>query len=513
MQAVRALAAVVLLLAPGALSGCSGAPEPEGAPPTTLPPLVGVEPSAGSAAPAPTTDPALAALYDQHPAWAPCSPGERVECARLRVPVDWSAPGGAVIDLALARVPAPAGERRGSLVLDPGGPGASGVDWVRSAGAGVVGELVAARTDLVAFDPRGAGASAPIRCLDDAGVDAVLAGTDPAADGLLAAACAERGGPLLAHVDVASVARDLDVLRAALGEERLHYLGKSWGTLLGATYAGLFPERVGRFVLDGALDPAADREEVLVGQARGLEASLGAYLRDCAQRRSCPLDDDPAAAGEQVAALLGAVEEAPLPAGGGRVLTASLAFYGLIAPLYDDAAWPRLDEALALALGGEGRGLLALADAYWGRRADGTYASNLLQVFTAVDCLDSPVDPSPQAAATTAARLREAAPVLAGHLSEEGSACAGWPVPPVRTPAPVAAEGAPPILVVGTTGDPATPYPWARSLADQLEAGRLLTWEGEDHTAYRQGSACVDAAVDAYLLDGVLPGEGATCTE
>ncbi|CAA9414402.1 MAG: Probable exported protease, partial [uncultured Quadrisphaera sp.] len=460
-------------------------------------------------------DAALAAFAGQELAWAPCEEVAEdqppLECAGLRVPVDWAAPQGAPVEVALARLRATGTDRVGALVVDPGGPGASGVGWLRAAGAGVVTEAVAARYDVVAFDPRGAGASAPLRCLDDAGMDAFLAGGEGSA-GLLARGCAERGGPLVGHVDVASVARDVEVLRSALGEERLHYLGKSWGTLLGATYAGLHPQRVGRMVLDGALDPASDAADVLLGQAEGLEGALGAYLADCAERGSCPLDDDPAAGGDQVRDLLEAAEADPLPTGTDRELTAPLALLGVIAPLYDDDTWPLLDEALAAALDDDGSVLIQLADAYADRREDGTYATNLLQAFTATTCLDQP-EVGPAEAEAARARLLEVAPVLGEALAGDGGSgpCEGWPVPPVRTPAPIAAEGAAPILVLGTTGDPATPYAWAQALADQLTSGRLLTREGEGHTAYRQGSACVDAAVDAYLLDGVLPGEGATC--
>ncbi len=504
MRRAPALAAGVLVAGAVAVAGCSASPEqPEGGTPTTLPPL---------SAPQDASAPAAAPL-----SWAACG-ADGLECSTLTVPVDWAAPDGPTVDLALARVRATGGAADGDgdgpgvLVVDPGGPGASGVDWLRTRGTAIVTDDVAERLDVVAFDPRGAGASDPVVCLDDAQMDAHLAGEDGDGDGatLMARGCAERGGPLLAHMDVASVARDLEALRAALRQEQLHYLGKSWGTLLGATYADLHPERVGRMVLDGALDPARDSDEVLLGQAGGLEASLGAYLADCADRRSCPLDPDPAAGGAQVAAVLTAADRSPLPTGTERELTGPLALTGVIAPLYDDDTWPLLDDALAAARGGDGAALLDLADSYAGRRPDGTYTSNLLQAFTAYTCLDSPSDPTTGPDATPEA-LAAAAPVLGPFLTSDVQACEGWPVPPVRDPAALRARGAAPILVVGTTGDPATPYAWAGALADELDTGRLLTWEGEGHTAYRQGSACVDAAVDAYLLDGVLPGEGATC--
>lgn len=538
------LALVLALVRPG-----GSAPQPAGGAARTLAPLPPVD-----AAP----DPAQAVYAGQRLDWGPCpspaptrdgSDDAAVRCARLAVPVDWADPGGPRIELALARRAAPRSTRTGVLVVDPGGPGSSGVDWVRSGSP--VSEAAGARLDVVGFDPRGSGASAPVVCLDDAGMDAYLAGqgaraaaggaaTDPDAagpadPGALARACAARGGPLLGHVDVASSARDLEVLRDALGQEHLDYLGKSWGTLLGATYAGLFPQRVGRMVLDGALDPALDARATALDQARGLEGALRAWAADCPRRPSCPVDvpagpDGGAAragadrAAASVGTLLDAARERPLRASGGRVLTEALALTAVIAPLYDQRSWPVLDAGLAAAREGDGAALLTSADAYVGRLPDGTYRSNLIQAFTATTCLDTDTsrDPAPSAGAgpgdgwddpdsPAETALARAAPVLGPHLAGDASACALWPVPGVRAPAPITAEGAAPILVVGTTNDPATPYRWARSLAKQLARSGLLTYEGQGHTAYGRGSACIDAAVDGYLLDGAMPGEGATC--
>ena len=544
------LALVLALVRPG-----GGAPQPTGGAARTLAPLPSVDA---------TPDPAQAMYAGQRLDWGPCpspaptrdgSDDAAVRCARLAVPVDWADPGGARIELALARRSAPAATRSGVLVVDPGGPGSSGVDWVRSGSP--VSADAGARLDVVGFDPRGSGASAPVVCLDDAAMDAYLAGQggraaaggdagDPApgsggsgaagdddGSGALARGCAERGGPLLGHVDVASSARDLEVLRDALGQEHLDYLGKSWGTLLGATYAGLFPQRVGRVVLDGALDPALSARATALDQARGLEGALRAWAADCPRRSSCPVDvsagpDGGAARADEAAASVGTVldaaRERPLPASDGRVLTEPLALTAVIAPLYDQRSWPVLDAGLAAATKGDGAALLGSADAYVGRRSDGTYRSNLIQAFTATTCLDTDTsrDPAPQASAgpgdgwddpdsPAEPALVRAAPVLGPHLASDASACALWPVAGVRSPAPITAEGAAPILVVGTTNDPATPYRWARSLAKQLSSSGLLTYEGQGHTAYGRGSACIDAAVDGYLLDGAMPGEGATC--
>ncbi|WP_299035920.1 alpha/beta hydrolase [uncultured Pseudokineococcus sp.] len=509
------------------LAGCSGAAEPVGGPATTLPAPGPVTATAGEAA----QDPALARFYDQQPEWVPC--GQVRECTTVTVPVSWAEPAGEVLELAVARVPAgDEDERLGSLLVNPGGPGASGVEWVGADAAAVVSEEVRERYDVVGFDPRGVGSSEPVDCVDDAALDAYLAedvdtttleGRAEAVERAreFAAGCEADAGALLGEVGTPSVARDLDVLRAVLGDERLSYLGKSYGTLIGAEYARLNPQRVGRLVLDGALDPASTAEEVAVGQARGLESSLRAFVTAClaGDVDDCPLEPGDGGEGAvdaalaEVAALVEGAAETPLPTGDpDRPLTRPLAATGVVAPLYEDALWPVLATALAQAQDGDGAGLLALADAYSGRAEDGSYASNLLEAFTAVSCLDYPAAPDdPAEQARVREQLEEAAPTFAGLLVGEDVTCDVWPEQPVRTPAPVEAAGAAPVLVVGTTGDPATPYAWAQSLADQLASGRLLTYEGEGHTAYLRASECVDGAVDAYLLQGVLPGEGAAC--
>jgi pimeloyl-ACP methyl ester carboxylesterase len=463
------------------------------------------------------------AYYAQEPAWSEC--GGSFECATVQAPLDWEDPEAGSIDLALRRAPATGdeGQRIGSLLVNPGGPGSSGVDFVEYARTSFSERLLSAY-DLVGFDPRGVGRSSAVSCGDPATVDEFLTG-DLAVDdeaGLEAAreqarafgeACAEATGPLIEHVDTLSAARDMDLLRAVLGDERLHYAGFSYGTLLGATYAELFPENVGRLLLDGALDPSSGTEELVVGQAVGFEEALRAYVEYCQGGPSCPLTGDVDEGMQQIADLMDGIQARPLRAGQGQQLNSTMAFYGLVVTLYDDATWSYLTLALEEAITqSSGAIFLELANLYLDRSPDGTYGSNQMVAFTAINCLDYPAEELSYTELDELARVVEAQAPTFGRDFVMAAGCETWPVENVREPAPVAAEGAAPILVVGTTGDPATPYEWSVALADQLTSGVLLTWEGEGHTAYGRAGECVTDVVDAYLLEGVTPPEGTVCS-
>lgn len=507
------------------LAGCSllpfdDLPETTPVPAPTLTVATGAEQA---------TDPAYGAFYGQQPRWSACG-GDPVECATVQVPVDWDDPSGDTIELALARYPAQ-GERRGALVLNFGGPGVAGADTVQRLGGVLVGPALADAYDLVGFDPRGVGRSAGVDCLSDAELDDwrssdTEADPDSDLDAAIAelrasseefsAGCAASAGPLLAHLDTVSASRDLDVVRDALDQDRLDYLGFSYGTLLGATYADRFPQRVGRFVLDGALDPAGSYTDVVAGQAAGIELALRGYVTAClaGDTGRCPLSGDADDAVRQVVGVIHAADEAPLRTGDeDRPLTVGLAFTGVIAPLYDEGSWDSLTSALSQAIqDDDGTRLLGLADGYSDRDASGRYTSNTEEAFMAINCLDYPVDDSPAAMAAAAEVVEKAAPVIGPFMTYGEILCGEWPVPVVRTPGPVDAEGAPPILVLGTTGDPATPYEWAVALADQLESGVLVTREGEGHTAYGKGSRCIDASVEAWLIDAAIVADGTRCT-
>jgi pimeloyl-ACP methyl ester carboxylesterase len=473
--------------------------------------------SAGSAAATATSDPALAAFYDQQIHWQACRHG--LECTKVRVPVDYAAPGGASIALAVVRLKSHGGDRLGSLLLNPGGPGASGIGYAKQADSRI-SATVRHHYDIVGFDPRGVGESAPIRCLSDAERDTFTAqdgspddSTEEAAlvrqAKLLADRCAARNGGLLAHVGTRDTARDLDVLRGVLGDDKLNFLGKSYGTYLGAIYAQMFPDRVGRLVLDGVVDPAANAAGLARSQAVGFERALASFVDDCLPRRSCPLSGDRAHALAQVSGVLDAADRTPLRAS--RPVTQSLALLGVAYSMYDPALWVVLREALAQAINGKGSTLLLLADFYLDRRSKGHYPTNANDALFAVTCLDRGETSDLAALRARAKEFDAVAPRFGAYLAWGFLPCAFWPVPPEGKAAPIRAPGAGPILVVGTKRDPATPYAFAKNLAAELDSARLLTYEGDGHTAYKEGSGCIDRAVDAYLVGGTLPAVGTRC--
>ncbi|MFG2912763.1 alpha/beta hydrolase [Kitasatospora sp. NPDC048298] len=537
----RARGSAAALVVAGLLAGgCS--PDPSGAPTAS---------ASGSAAPAdraavagaatpleplPAAVPAaLAPYYAQRPAWQPCDSG--FECTTFRVPLDYDRPGEGDLTLAAARAAAepsgsasaspapsasPGGTRLGSLLLNPGGPGGSAIEYLETA-ARTYDRGVRAQYDLVGLDPRGVGRSNPVSCLSGDRMDAYTAvgltpGDQPGIDALIAAdrefaeGCRKQAGAALGHLSTVEAARDMDVLRALLGDEKLNYVGKSYGTFLGATYAGLFPSRVGRLVLDGAMDPALDSVTGNRTQAGGFETAWAAFAQDCARREGCPLGRTEQQVGERLTALLAGVRAAPLPTtGGGRPLTESQATTGVIQAMYADFLWPELRTALADAEAGDGTGLLRLSDDYYGREADGSYP-NLMFANTAVNCLDLPAPfGGPEDVQRAVPEFERVSPHFGRDMAWMALTCAYWPVRATGAAHTIRAAGAAPIVVIGTTRDPATPYAWAQSLAGQLESGRLLTFDGDGHTAYGRHSACVDGAVNRFLLAGEAPEQGKRC--
>ncbi len=522
----RVLTGAVIAAALALLVGCSAAQDTVPAASSTSGSGTG-SPSAtssasGSTSPSPTTDPALARLYDQRLAWTGC--GGSFLCAKLTVPVDYAQPGGATISLALIKLPTPnRSQRIGSLVLNPGGPGGSGVEYARAARS-VVDASVRARYDIVGFDPRGVGRSAPVECLTDKQLDTFTSidGTPdtPAEVTALdtmsrtfAQSCRTRSPQVYAHIGTQDAARDVDILRAALGDQTLHWLGASYGTFLGATYADLFPTHVGRMVLDGAIDPTLSNVELTHGQAKGFELALRRFVENCATQSDCPLPRGTQAGLDRIQQLFDDLDAKPLPSGDPkRPLTQALAQNAVLSYLYfPPTDWEQLRFGLQSAFDGDGSVLLAMLDDRQQRTENGRYLDNSTAALYAVNALDRPDRPTAADSAVLAAQWSKEAPIFGAFLAWGNLPFQYWSAPATDKPHPISAPGSPKILVVGTTYDPATPYPWAQSLAKQLSQGVLLTRVGDGHTGYGMGSACTDNAIDRYLLTGATPPVGTVC--
>jgi pimeloyl-ACP methyl ester carboxylesterase len=473
------------------------------------------------AAPAGPPPVSIAGYYAQRLSWQPCD--KDFECARLYVPFDYGRPAGPRFSLPVVKLPAadPA-SRAGALVINPGGPGGSGVEYALGARSGEFTQEVLNRFDIVGFDPRGVGGSLPaVRCMTGPQLDTYFAvNGDPAnaaqlatvisESKLYAAECARNAAALLPYMGTVNAAKDMDVLRAALGENALTYLGKSYGTYLGASYAQQFPSKVRALVLDGAVDPKASGLQLDVTQAAGFESAFGQFAAWCAGQQGCPLGNSASDAVAKVAGLLSAATAHPLtnllgdaqPADGAMLQT------GIAAALYARPEWPLLKSALSGAFGGDGTILVELADSLLERNPNGTY-SNLADAELSVDCVDRPWPRTVPAFAAAAAAAAKAAPLFGASNVWGSLPCAYWPVQPDALN--VRAAGAPPILVVGDLHDPATPYRWAVNLSRDLASGVLLGWNGEGHTSYFQGSSCVDNTVDSYLISLHVPRSGTVC--
>lgn len=485
-----------------------------------------------SAAPSPTLSAseqvpagseALARFYTQKLSWNECG---GPKCAKLTVPVDYAQPDGETIQLSVLKVEKRGGGTRlGSLLVNPGGPGGSGVEYAKFADF-VVGTPVRRSYDLVGFDPRGVQSSAPIECVQPAQLDEML-GQDPTPDDAqershaekvaidFGTACKENAGSLLGHVSTVEAAKDMDVLRAVLGDTKINYLGKSYGTFLGATYAGLFPDRVGRMVLDGALAPDLSAEEVALGQARGFETATRAWAADCVAGGDCPLGGDTDAVMTGMVDLFSQLDANPVPIKGDpRIteLTEGWAAYGVAAAMYDQGQWDTLTDALRKVVRDhDGTELMGLANTYAERTGTGSYTGNMMQVINAVNCLDVADSSDLSVYEQRAQKFSAQAPIFGRFLAWAGLTCGHWPIPATGHPGKVTAAGSAPIVVVGTTRDPATPYDWAVRLADQLQAGVLVTMDGDGHTAYMRANSCIDTALNDYYAKGKVPADGLRC--
>ena len=522
-RAKRFAAAIAALVVCAGLTACQDDPDIKASPATA---------SASATIPA-----GLESFYTQKASWYNCAKKGMDEvksgedtgftCAKIKVPLDYDNPGGETIEIAVKKRAA-SEDSVGSLFVNPGGPGGSGIELVESAGSYFSKNLTSSY-DVVGFDPRGVGASTAVDCLTDAELDAERAGAnDPATPSAAATqeraqkmgeACASKTSPagLLDHIDTISAAKDLDILRAVDGQQALTYLGFSYGTYLGATYAELFPANTGRLVLDGAVDPSLSAADLSLGQAKGFEASLRAYVQNCqSSKLGCPLSGDVDSGVSQVREFLESTKTAPLPTSDSqRPLTYDLALYGVLGSMYQTQLWSSLNLALSKAMGDlgdpDGSLLLAIADTVSHRESDGSYYGNTAEALMPVNCLDYPVQGDNASWEQNATAVKEASPTFSAQLLYPDAYCQGWGHESSRKREKITASGAAPILVVGTTGDPATPYAWSEALAEQLESGQLLTWKGNGHTAYGRSNDCVKNAVDTYLLNGTMPDKGLTC--
>jgi pimeloyl-ACP methyl ester carboxylesterase len=331
-----------------------------------------------------------------------------------------------------------------------------------------------------------------------------------------AAACLKNTGPVLQYVDTQSTVHDLDMLRAVVGDKKLNYLGYSYGTLLGATYANLYPAKTGRLVLDGAVDPTVTPFDLSATQAKGFESALRAFIAACPQLKgpsgqACPFHNGVDSAMSSVRGLLDSLDASPLRNTDGRELGASTMFTAIIFPLYNKDNWPALIDLFSTVASGDPSYAFALADQYNERDKNGKYNDNSTEAFTAINCLDYPTNSNVGEMRTEAAQLDKLAPVFGHLMAYGGTGCSNWPFPAVSTRSPIVAKGSTDIIVVGTTNDPATPYVWAQNVAKTLAHGHLVTYKGEGHTAYNKSNSCVNDAVDNYFLKGTVPASDPHC--
>lgn len=483
-------------------------------------------------------DPQLREFYEQDVEWSECpaeyAVGEKFECATVEAPMNWDAPEEhEPIELALIRLPA-TGESQGALLSNPGGPGGSGIDHVGQSSS-MFSKKLRENFDLVSWDPRGVGYSSAVTCYDDAGTDEYFYGVPENAAEMTpedvvnyqlkkatdyGAACLKNTGPLLEYVDTDSTVRDLDMLRAVLGEPKLNYFGFSYGTDIGARYIDKFPNRVGRITLDGATDPTVAGFDMVIDQQTKFAESTRSYLKDCLSSPACPFDNVGGVDGAimQIQKIMNEVDDQLPKHTDGRVVTSSVIQQAIVTAMYDETTWELLTQAFTLWKDNRDATMFfMLSDAYLGRDTEGHYASNMFDAFTAINCLDMPLETDKEAIRKYNAELNEVMlfkdEAIAEAMAEIGDmTCETWPVKSkVEELAPVTGEGAPPVLVVATANDPATPLEWAEAVAEQLESATLIVYEGEGHIAYDEGNPCTVNAIDEYFVTGKVPESDLTC--
>ena len=469
---------------------------------------------------------ALAEYEQQKLDWSSCY--DYFDCAELRVPIDYEDLSVGTFRISVLRAVAKDQDNRlGSIVVNPGGPGGSGVDYAYAADY-IFSPDITDVYDVVGFDPRGVAMSEPISCFTPEEIDENMASdSKPDTEAEIAATlkdseafakkCAENTD-YLEHFTTSETARDMDILRAALGETKLNYVGKSYGTYLGTLYADIFPNNVGRFVLDGAVDPNIPTKDQYLAQAIGFDGALKAFVKDCATQSDCPFTGTPAQSQATIIATLQAAATAPLPQeypadGDDRIITESIILVGMASSLYDDVdGWPKLRQAFTESAENYGDTFLQLADEYSGRNPDGTFMSNDFDSGAVIDCLDWQERRTIDQYKADAKEFAAKAPVFGPYIAFAGVHCRFLPQPSTqRAPNTLTEIKTAPIIVIGTIRDPATPYSWSVGLAKIFTGSRLISLDGDGHTGHGRGSACVDDAVDAYLLTGTLPTSDLSC--
>ncbi|MGN9756559.1 alpha/beta hydrolase [Streptomyces sp. SD31] len=455
---------------------------------------------------------------------SPLPDGGAWQCATMKAPRDWDEPKGDTIGIELIRVKASGDEIRriGSLIFNFGGPGGSGVTSLPSFAEGFA--KLRTRYDLVSFDPRGVGRSEPVRCENDQQLDAYFqqdATPDDVAERTerldsakeFNAACEKNSKGMLAHVITTDAARDLDLMRQVLGDNKLHYFGISYGTELGGVYAHLFPKNVGRAVFDAVVDPTQNPEQNALAQAKGFQLALDNFAEDCASKTDCPIGDSPQDVKDRIAKLLKDLDSKPIQAVFPRELTQSAALSGIMQALYSKNFWEYLTQGLVQAYDGDGSALMLLADSSNGRRENGEY-SNIIPANVAINCADDKPRYTAEDVERRLPEFRAASNLFGDALAWSMLSCTDWAVAGAADHPEVSAPGSAPILVVGNTGDPATPYEGARRMVQALGkgVGVELTYKGQGHGAYNSKNKCVQDAVNGYLLDGKVPTAGTVCS-
>lgn len=462
-------------------------------------------------------------FYAQKIGWNKCDEG--FECASVRAPLDWDNPEqGKALKLALVRLPAKSGKPLGTLFVNPGGPGGSGIEYAFSTKHGFTEEILR-NYNILGWDPRGVGASTSVDCLSTRQADEYIYRDKPVAtvdnkdeftDDMISASkkygqlCKEDAGDLLPHVDTDSTVRDLDMLRELVGDKKLSYYGASYGTYIGSEYARLFPKNISRMVLDGVVDSTLDNNAAVIHQAKGFQNTLRLYVEACLQREDCPLPGPVDAALAQTLSLTNQVEGAGMRSSDGRVLNVAVAQQAVSSALYNESLWPLLDDMFRQLPAGDATAAFKLADIYY-QRTDGRYMNNMIDAYNAINCADRHREKNIDPIFAAQLELNRVAPNFAVAMSEDLYVCEGWPIPNPAPRAPYAVADVPPILLVGATGDSATPYAGAVKMHGLLPGSALLTVHDETHVSYDKEHVCVAKTVDAYLLEGKLPGEGVSC--